>query len=105
MIAVIDAQLAWWPPTFSPSALSRMWLAWWIVQALSQRSLSSASLRAAMSGAAGFSMTNRLDQLCRSLKLGPVGRRPFGGLDVAADQPQAKAGNGADGDGDGEIGD
>ena len=23
MIAVIDAQLAWWPPTFSPSALSR----------------------------------------------------------------------------------
>ena len=32
MMAVIDAQLAWWPPTFSPSALSRMWLAWWIVQ-------------------------------------------------------------------------
>ena len=33
MIAVIEAQLAWCPPTFSPSSLSRMWLAWWMVQA------------------------------------------------------------------------
>ena len=55
MIAVIDAQLAWWPPTFSPSSLSRMWLAWWIVQADSQRSRSSRTFSASMSVATGFS--------------------------------------------------
>ena len=27
-----EADEAWWPPTFSPSVLSRMWLAWWMVQ-------------------------------------------------------------------------
>ena len=56
MIAVIEAQLAWWPPTLSPSALSRRWLAWWIVQADSQRSRSSRIFRASMSVVAGFSI-------------------------------------------------
>src|SRR6476620_194247 len=59
MIAVIDAQLAWCPPTFSPSALSRMWLAWWIVQADRKRSLSSRILRASMSAGVFFSMAAR----------------------------------------------
>ena len=36
-----DAQDAWWPPTFSPSRLGRMWLALWIIQADSQSSLRS----------------------------------------------------------------
>ena len=57
MIAVIDAQLAWCPPTFSPSALSRMWLAWWMVQADSQRSRSSRIFSASMSVVAGLSMS------------------------------------------------
>src|SRR5690348_15135462 len=56
MIAVIDAQLAWCPPTFSPSALSRMWFAWWIVQADSQRRRSSRIFRASMSVVTGFSI-------------------------------------------------
>ena len=56
MIAVIDAQLAWCPPTFSPSSLSRMWLAWWIVHADSQRSRSSRILSASMSVVTGFSI-------------------------------------------------
>jgi hypothetical protein len=56
MIAVIEAQLAWCPPTFSPSSLSRMWLAWWMVHADSQRSRSSRNYSAAMSVATGFSL-------------------------------------------------
>ena len=56
MIAVIDAQLAWCPPTFSPSALSRTWLAWWMVHADSQRSRSSRVFSASMSVATGLSM-------------------------------------------------
>ena len=46
MIAVIDAQLAWCPPTLSPSPLSRTWLAWWMVQAERKRSRSSIAFRA-----------------------------------------------------------
>jgi len=36
-MVVIEAHEAWWPPTFSPSRLSRRWLALWIVQVASQR--------------------------------------------------------------------
>src|SRR4051812_26061662 len=54
MIAVIDAQLAWCPPTFRPSLLSRTWLAWWMVQALSQRSRSSSVFSASMSVVTGL---------------------------------------------------
>src|SRR6185436_18541432 len=36
-MVVIEAQEAWWPPTFRPSRLSRRWLALWIVQVESQR--------------------------------------------------------------------
>ena len=32
MIVASEADDAWWPPTFSPSSLSRRWLALWIVQ-------------------------------------------------------------------------
>ena len=39
MIAATEAQDAWCPPTFSPSRLGRMWLAWWIAQADSHSSL------------------------------------------------------------------
>src|SRR3954470_239705 len=31
MMVASDADEAWWPPTFSPSVLGRMWLAWWMV--------------------------------------------------------------------------
>jgi hypothetical protein len=57
MIAVIEAQLAWCPPTFSPSAFLRIWFAWWMVHADSQRSRSSMTRRDSMSVVAGFSMT------------------------------------------------
>jgi hypothetical protein len=56
MIAVIDAQLAWCPPTFSPSTLGRRWLALWMVQAESQRSRSSSKRRASRSGEVFWSM-------------------------------------------------
>src|SRR3954468_14933010 len=36
-MVVIEAQDAWWPPTFRPSRLSRRWLALWMVQVDSQR--------------------------------------------------------------------
>jgi hypothetical protein len=49
MIAETDAQEARWPPTFSPSRLSRRWLALWIVQAESQRTLRSIASRVAIS--------------------------------------------------------
>ena len=50
-IAVIDADEAWWPPTFTPSGLGRRWLALWIIQQASHSALrvsssSSAILRA-----------------------------------------------------------
>ena len=51
MIAVIEAQDAWWPPTFSPSRLSRRWLALWMVQLESQRSRTSSCVRASISSA------------------------------------------------------
>ena len=44
-MVVIEAQEAWWPPTFSPSRLFRRWLAWWIVQVDSHRSRSSSRAR------------------------------------------------------------
>src|SRR5690242_7409218 len=51
MIVEIDAQLAWCPPTFRPSRLSRRLLALWIVHEASQRrrvsSASSAAVRSA----------------------------------------------------------
>ena len=31
MMVASEAEDAWWPPTFSPSVLGRMWLAWWMV--------------------------------------------------------------------------
>src|SRR4029077_13609424 len=31
MMVASEAEDAWWPPTFNPSALGRTWLAWWIV--------------------------------------------------------------------------
>src|SRR3990167_4307206 len=44
-MVVIEAQEAWWPPTFSPSRLFLRWLALWIVQVDSQRSRSSSRFR------------------------------------------------------------
>ncbi len=41
MIEMHEAQLAWWPPTFSPSRFGRMWLALWIIQDESHSSLRS----------------------------------------------------------------
>src|SRR3546814_20794445 len=39
MIAVIDAQLAWCPPTFRPSRFWRIWFALWIIHEESQSNL------------------------------------------------------------------
>ncbi len=39
MIAASDAEEAWWPPTFRPSALGRMWLALWMVHDESHNAL------------------------------------------------------------------
>ena len=39
MIATIEADDAWCPPTFTPSTLGRMWLAWWIIQLESHSAL------------------------------------------------------------------
>ena len=55
-----DALDAWCPPTFSPSSLSRMWLAWWIVHADSQRSRSSRIFRASMSVVRGLEHRRRI---------------------------------------------
>ena len=53
MSVTTEAHDAWWPPTLSPSRLGRRWLAWWIVQALSQSTLrsSSRSMRRRCTGA------------------------------------------------------
>ena len=42
-----EAQEAWWPPTLSPSRLSRRWLALWMIQAESQRIFFSSAVRQA----------------------------------------------------------
>src|SRR6185312_13448574 len=76
MIAVIDAQLAWCPPTFSPSLFSRMWLAWWMVQAESHRSRSSRVFKASMSVVSGFSIARALDHQAVTRK---APRLPGGG--------------------------
>ena len=68
MIAVIEAQLAWCPPTFSPSSLSRMWLAWWMVQADSQRSRSSRIFSASMSVRDGLEHRGRPSAFARARK-------------------------------------
>ncbi len=36
MIATIDADDAWWPPTFTPEAVARTLLAWWTMLVASQ---------------------------------------------------------------------
>src|SRR3546814_5688184 len=38
-----EALEAWWPPTFTPPLLGRMWLAWWIIQEDSQRTFFSSA--------------------------------------------------------------
>ena len=45
MMEITEAQDAWWPPTFSPSRLGRMWLALWIIHADSHSSLRSSCFR------------------------------------------------------------
>src|ERR1700730_18075416 len=45
MMVASEADEAWCPPTFNPRLLSRTWLAWWMVQAPSQRTFFSSSLR------------------------------------------------------------
>ena len=45
MIETIEAEDAWWPPTFTPSAFGRRWLAWWIIQLESHNSRCSINLR------------------------------------------------------------
>src|SRR5712692_6764477 len=55
MMVASEADDAWWPPTFSPSPLSRRWLAWWIVHVESQSTFFSSSVRifSSVSGIAG----------------------------------------------------
>src|ERR1700722_20401359 len=45
MMEITEAQEAWWPLTFSPSRLGRMWLALWIIHDDSQSSLRSSCFR------------------------------------------------------------
>src|SRR6516164_5092716 len=45
MMVASEADEAWWPPTFSPSVFSRIWLAWWMVQLASHSTLRSSSRR------------------------------------------------------------
>src|SRR5258708_14620173 len=49
MMVASEADDAWWPPTFSPSTLSRRWLALWMVQLASHSTLRSSSPRMASS--------------------------------------------------------
>ena len=92
MIAVIDAQLAWWPPTFSPSALSRTWLAWWMVQAESKRSRSSIVFNAWMSGACVFlSIRERLASAPSGKLADQASRQCLEGVDGVEDRRYALA--------------
>src|SRR5579863_423706 len=45
MIEITEAHDAWCPPTFSPSRLGRIWLAWWIIHDDSHSSLRSSCFR------------------------------------------------------------
>src|SRR3954463_6099150 len=49
MMVASEADDAWWPPTFSPSTLSRRWLALWMDQLASHSNLRSSSPRMARS--------------------------------------------------------
>ncbi len=51
MMAVTEAQEAWWPPTLVPSGFGRMWLAWWIIHDASHSSLRSMAAIASSSPA------------------------------------------------------
>src|SRR5579871_5805516 len=45
MMDMTEEHDAWWPPTFSPSRLGRIWLALWIIHDDSHSSLRSSCLR------------------------------------------------------------
>jgi len=54
MIAATEALDAWWPPTLSPSRLGRRWLALWIVQLDSHRTLRSSSRSSSIGSRRGW---------------------------------------------------
>src|SRR5262245_39462383 len=54
MMLASEADEAWCPPTFTPSTLSRTWLAWWMVQLASHSTFFSSSRRIASSRGLGF---------------------------------------------------
>src|SRR5262245_18604148 len=54
MMLASEADEAWCPPTFTPSTLSRTWLAWWMVQLASHSTFFSSSRRIASSRDPGF---------------------------------------------------
>src|SRR4051794_19949126 len=54
MMLASEAEEAWWPPTLTPSRLSRPWLALWMVQLASHSTLRSSSCRIARSSGAGI---------------------------------------------------
>src|ERR1043166_9400847 len=51
MMVASEAEEAWCPPTFSPSVLSRTWLALWMVQLESQSTFCSSAMRSSSSWA------------------------------------------------------
>jgi hypothetical protein len=58
MMVASEAEEAWWPPTFRPSAFGRMWLAWWMVQDDSHSTLrASAFKRSRRSDCGGHGVT------------------------------------------------
>src|SRR5436190_4104841 len=45
MMVASEAEEAWWPPTFRPSTLGLIWLAWWIVHDDSHSTLRVSAVR------------------------------------------------------------
>src|SRR5262245_55728308 len=58
MMVASEAEEAWCPPTFRPSSLERTLLAWWIVQAESQRTFFSNWPRRSRFGRSRFPRSN-----------------------------------------------
>src|ERR1044072_4758393 len=53
MIDAIDADDAWWPPTFTPDGVLRTLLAWWTIEVASHSTRLSTAARRARSGVGG----------------------------------------------------
>ena len=80
MTVASEAEEDWWPPTFSPSGLSRRWLALWIIQVDSHSALRSSSDRKGRRG----SVMAALLRMRRSIAREPAGEISEIDADAAA---------------------